>query len=67
MALAMIMVLCLLVYNLGERQLRQGLSAAHQYVPNQLGEPTSNADPALGLSVLHGHSPRHQFMDKGRF
>jgi len=40
MALAMIMALCLLVYNLGERQLRQGLSAAHQYVPNQLGKPT---------------------------
>ncbi|MGF1536486.1 MAG: IS1634 family transposase [Elainellaceae cyanobacterium] len=40
MALAMVMGLCLLVYNLGQRQLRRGLEAAGQAVPNQLGKPT---------------------------
>ena len=40
MALAMIMALCLLVYNLGQRQLRQALSTANEYVSNQLGKPT---------------------------
>lgn len=40
MALAMIMALCLLVYNLGQRQLRQALNAAHDSIPNQLGKPT---------------------------
>lgn len=42
MALAMVMGLCLLVYNLGQRQLRQALKAAHQTLPNQLGQPTQN-------------------------
>ena len=40
MALAMVMGLCLLVYNLGQRQIRQGLKAAGHSVPNQLGKPT---------------------------
>ena len=40
MALAMIMALCLLVYNLGQRQLRQALSVANETLPNQLGKPT---------------------------
>ena len=40
MALAMIMALCLLVYNLGQRQLRQGLNTANEHIPNQLGKPT---------------------------
>ncbi len=41
-ALAMIMGLCLLVYNLGQRSLRLALQAAEQTIPNQLGQPTSN-------------------------
>lgn len=40
MALAMIMALCLLVYNLGQRKLRQALSAAKEQIPNQLGNLT---------------------------
>ena len=40
-ALAMIMGLCLLVYNLGQRSLRLALNAANQAIPNQLGKPTS--------------------------
>jgi transposase len=41
-ALGMIMALCLLVYNLGQRQLRQALTKQEQTIPNQLGKPTSS-------------------------
>lgn len=44
-ALGMIMALCLLVYNLGQRQLRQALAQAGETIPNQLGKPT--ASPTL--------------------
>jgi transposase len=39
-ALAMIMGLCLLVYSLGQRQLRQALAEVNETVPNQRGKPT---------------------------
>lgn len=42
MALGMIMALCLLVYNLGQRQLRNALAEASQTIPNQLGKPTES-------------------------
>ncbi len=38
-ALGMIMALCLLVYNLGQRQLRQALVHDRETIPNQLGKP----------------------------
>jgi transposase len=41
MALAFVMALCLLVYNLGQRQLRQALQQANQTLPNQLGKGTA--------------------------
>jgi transposase len=41
-ALGMIMALCLLVYNLGQRQLRQALAHHDETIPNQLGKPTSS-------------------------
>ena len=41
-ALGMIMALCLLVYNLGQRQLRQALARQDETIPNQLGKPTSS-------------------------
>lgn len=44
-ALAMVMGLCLLVYSLGQRALRQTLERAKQTVKNQLGKPT--ATPTL--------------------
>jgi transposase len=40
-ALGLIMGLCLLVYNLGQRQLRQTLQRRQRTVPNQLGRPTN--------------------------
>lgn len=39
-ALSMIMGLCLLVYTLGQRQLRKSLLAQNQKIKNQLGKPT---------------------------
>lgn len=42
MALGMMMGLCLLVYNLGQRQLRQALKQANQTLPNQLGQGTQS-------------------------
>jgi transposase len=39
-ALGMVMALCLLVYSLGQRELRNALSKATQTIPNQLGKPT---------------------------
>lgn len=40
-ALAMVMGLCLLVYTLGQRQLRQALAHSEETIPNQLKKPTS--------------------------
>jgi transposase len=40
-ALAMVMGLCLLVYTLGQRQLRQALAYCEETIPNQLKKPTS--------------------------
>ncbi len=41
LALALIMVLCLLVYRLAEWRLRQALAHTEQTVPNQLRQPTN--------------------------
>lgn len=41
-ALGMIMALCLLVYNLAQRQLRLALAQAQETIPNQLGKPSSS-------------------------
>jgi transposase len=41
MALAMIMTLALMVYSLGQRQLRRALEQAHSTLPNQKGKPTA--------------------------
>ena len=44
-ALAIVMGLCLLVYSLGKRALRQYLKRGSQTIQNQLGKPT--ATPTL--------------------
>ena len=41
-ALGMIMALCWLVYNLGQRQLRQALAQEGETIPNQLGKATDS-------------------------
>lgn len=40
-ALAMVMGLCLLVYNLGQRALRKALTATKKSILNQVGKPTT--------------------------
>jgi transposase len=40
-ALAMLMGLCLLVYSIGQRQLRQALEAANETIPDQRAQPTA--------------------------
>lgn len=40
MALAMIMTLALMVYSLGQLQLREALKTANSKLPNQKGKPT---------------------------
>jgi len=42
MALSLVMVLCLLVYRLAERWLRERLAATGQTVPNHLKRPTTS-------------------------
>ena len=61
-ALGMIMALCLLVYNLGQRQLRASLATTGETIPNQLGQPTAvptlrwvfQCFMAVHLVVFHG-------------
>jgi len=54
-ALAMVMGLCLLVYNLGQRALRQALERSKQTIDNQLGKPTAT-HVTLGVSMFDVHS-----------
>ena len=56
MALVFIMPLCLLVYNLGQRQLRLALEEQEETVPNQLGKPTQRPIIALDFSMFEGDS-----------
>jgi transposase len=63
MALAMVMALCLLVYTLAQRKLRQALSDANTGIPNQLGRMTDTSTmrwvfqcfQAIHLVVVAGH------------
>lgn len=63
MALAMVMALCLLVYTLAQRQLRQALSEAKTGIPNQLGKLTDRPTmrwvfqcfQSIHLVIVAGH------------
>lgn len=63
MALAMVMALCLLVYTLAQRKLRQALSAAKTGIPSQLGKLTETPTmrwvfqcfQAIHLVAVAGH------------
>jgi hypothetical protein len=63
MALAFIMVLCLLVYRLAEWRLRQQLAASDQTVPNQFKQPSNRPtmrwmfECSEGLTLLTLPSP----------
>ena len=54
MALSFIMVLCLLVYSLGQRKLRLALAEQEETVPNQLGKPTSRPTLRWIFQMLKG-------------
>ncbi|MFN7567690.1 MAG: IS1634 family transposase [Microcystis sp.] len=54
MALALIMALCLLVYNLGQRPLRLALEEQEETVPNQLGKPTQRPTLRWIFQCLRG-------------
>lgn len=61
MALAMIMTLALMVYSLGQRQLRLALDLASATVPNQKGKPT--ARPTLRWILQCFQSVHLVFLD----
>ena len=50
MALIMIMGMALLIFALGERQLRQALKQNNETIPDQKGQTHPNPNPALGVS-----------------
>lgn len=54
MALALIMALCLLVYNLGQRPLRLALEEQEETMPNQLGKPTQRPTLPWIFQCLRG-------------
>jgi transposase len=55
MALAFVMVLCVLIYRLAEVRVRQRLVASEETVPNQLRRPTglpcAGSSSALKVSI----------------
>ena len=53
MALAMIMTLALMVYSLGQLQLRQALEITHSTLPNQKGTPTARPTLRWILQCFH--------------
>ncbi len=55
-ALAMVMGLCLLVYSLGQRALRQALERAKQTISNQLGKPTATPTMRPCVSMFYVYS-----------
>jgi hypothetical protein len=57
MALAFVMTLCLLVYQLAEVRVRQCLAATGQTVPDQVGKPTLRPTLHRLFGVFRGHRP----------
>ncbi len=54
MALGMIMCLCLLVYTLAQRYLRQKLKKLNTSIPNQLGKPTCTPTMRWVFQIFEG-------------
>jgi transposase len=65
MALAMIMTLALMVYSLGQRQLRRALELTSSTLPNQKGQPT--ARPTLRWILQCFQSIHLVFVDGIKF
>jgi transposase len=65
MALAMLMTLALMVYTLGQRQLRRALNQANETLPDQKGKPTSR--PTLRWILQCFLSVHLVFLDNIKF
>src|SRR5262249_38463514 len=65
MALAFIMVLCLLVYRLAELRVRQRLAATQETVPDQLRRPTSRPTMRWLFQCFEGIDLHHLTLPDG--
>ncbi len=65
MALAFIMVLCLLVYRLAEGRVRQRLAATDQTVPDQLRRPTARPTMRWLFQCFEGLDLHHLTLPDG--
>jgi transposase len=65
MALAFVMVLCLLVYRLAERRVRQRLAATQETVPDQLRRPTSRPTMRWLFQCFEGIDLHHMTLPDG--
>ena len=65
MALAFLMVLCLLVYRLAERRVRDRLLAAHETVPDQLRRPTTRPTMRWLFQCFEGIDLHHMTLPDG--
>jgi transposase len=64
-ALAFLMVLCLLVYRLAEGRVRQRLAATHQTVPDQLRRPTARPTMRWLFQCFEGLDLHHLTLPDG--
>ena len=63
-ALAVVMCLCLLVYTIAQRYLRQRLEKARTSIPNQLGKPTCTPTMRWIFQLFEGvHLLVHKTLD----
>ena len=60
--MAMLMGLCLMVYSLGQREVRRQLSSAKTGIPNQLGKLTDRPT----LRWIFQCASRHSFISSSR-
>lgn len=65
MALAFLMVLCLLVYRLAELRVRERLAAAHETVPDQLRRPTTRPTMRWLFQCFEGIDLHHMTLPDG--
>ena len=65
MALAFIMVVCLLVYRLAEVRVRERLAATHETVPDQLRRPTARPTMRWLFQCFEGIDLHHMTLPEG--
>jgi transposase len=65
MALAFLMVLCLLVYRLAELRVRERLAALHETVPDQLRRPTTRPTMRWLFQCFEGIDLHHMTLPDG--